>query len=136
MQFIVNLFGTVVANKDVSGQREHTGLRILDEKLRVLSNHVDFLLQSHFSEQTCVMKTCDEYTSEHVGCEDSESGSQPATASDGEEEDDGGRPEEVDADVPAGDSEAGRDSSGEGQAGAGSGEATATQGGANSQNSH
>jgi len=131
MQFIVNLFGTVHANKDV-GKQTTTGLRILDEKLRVLSNHVDFLLQEHFSTQTVQLKTCEVYTSEDVGREDCEGGGQPAAASDDEDD---GREEEVDADVPAGNTEAGRDGAGEGQAGAGSGEASATEGRSNASNS-
>lgn len=129
MQFIVNLFGTVHATKDVGKQA--TGLSILDEKLRILSNHVDFLLQQHFSQQSCCVKTCEVYTSDDVGCEDREGrGDDSASPSsiDGEED---GRPEEVDADVPAGNTEAGRDGEGEGQASAGSGQAPATEGGTN-----
>lgn len=134
MQFIVNLFGTVIANKDVATKGSTTGLRILDEKVRVLSNHVDFLLQSHFSQQTVTLKTCDEYTSDDGGQgEDSESGRDAAASADGEE--DGGSGE-VHEDLPAGNTEAGRDSAGEGETGAGSGQASATQGGSNSADSH
>ena len=137
MQFIVNLFGTVVANKDVATRGSATGLRILDEKVRVLSNHVDFLLQSHFSQQTVTLKTCDEYTSEDVGCEDCESGRDDAASATGEEEDGRGNESgEVREDLPAGNTEAGRDGAGEGEAGAGSGQASATQGGSNSADSH
>jgi hypothetical protein len=129
MQFIFNLFGTVHATKDIGKQA--SGLYALDEKLRVLSNHVDFLLQQHFSTQSCQVKTYDVYTSDDVGCEDREGGEQPSSASDGEE--DGGE-EEVDADVPAGNTETGRDGPGEGQAGAGSGEAPANEGRADAPN--
>ena len=129
MQFIFNLFGTVHATKDV-GKQTTTGLRILDEKIRVISNHVDFLLQQHFSHQTCEVKTYDVYTSDDVGCEDREGGEQPSASSDDE---DGGE-EEVNADVPAGNTEAGRDSAVEGEAGAGSGEAPAGESGANAPN--
>ena len=127
MQFIFNLFGTVHATKDV-GKQTTTGLRILDEKLRVLSNHVDFLLQQHFSHQTCEVKTYDVYTSDDVGREDREGGEQPSACSDDE---DGGE-EEVNADVPAGDSQG--NSAVEGEAGAGSGEASAGESGANAPN--
>ena len=132
MQFIVNLFGTVHATKDVGKQA--SGLHVLDEKLRVLSNHVDFLLQQHFSrpQQCCELKTYEVYTSENDGQgDDREVGEQSAT--DGAQED-GGRAEEVDADVPAGNTEAGRDGSGEGQASAGSGEAPANEGRADAPN--
>ena len=137
MQFIVNLFGTVVANKDVATKGSTTGLRILDEKVRVLSNHVDFLLQSHFSQQTVTMKTCDEYTSEDVGREDCESGRESPAPSSVDGEEDGGRDQtEVDADVPAGNTEEVRGSADAGETGTGSGETAADQGGANTQNSH
>ena len=129
MQFIFNLFGTVHATKDVGKQAG--GLYALDEKLRVLSNHVDFLLQQHFSQQSCQLKTYDEYTSEDDGQgEDREGGEHtPAPSSvDGEED---GRPEEVDADVPAGNTEAGRDGEVEGQAGEGPRQAPATESGTN-----
>ena len=133
MQFIFNLFGTVHATKDVGKQA--SGLYALDEKLRVLSNHVDFLLQHHFSQQSCQLKTYDEYTSEDDGQgEDREGGGNSPSATAGEEDD--GRAEEVDADVPAGNTEAGRDGPVEGQAGAGSGEAPATEGRPDAQNSH
>ncbi len=127
MQFVFNLFGTVHATKDVGKQA--SGLYILDEKLRVLSNHVDFLLQAHFSQQTCQLKTCDEYTSDDVGREDREGGGRnsPAPSSIDEEDDDGGSPQEVNADVPAGNTEEGRDCPCQGEAGAGSGEAPAGQ---------
>ena len=135
MQFIVNLFGTVIANKDVATRGNTTGLSILDEKVRVLSNHVDFLLQSHFSQQTVTLKTCDMYTSEDVRREDCEGGEHsPATAT-GEEEDDGRDEAEVHADVPAGDSQEERVGAGAGEAGTGSGEAPAAQARANAQNS-
>ena len=138
MQFIVNLFGTVVANKDVATKGNTTGLRILDEKVRILSNHVYFLLQSHFSQQTVTLKTCDEYTSEDVGREDCESGRDDDAASATGEEEDGRGDEsgEVHEDLPTGDTEAGRDGAGEGQAGSGSGQASAPQGGSNSADSH
>ena len=138
MQFIVNLFGTVVANKDVATKGSTTGLRILDEKVRILSNHVDFLLQSHFSQQTVTLKTCDEYTSENGGeAEDCESGRDDASStSAGEEEDGRGDQAEEHADVPAGDSQEGRVDSSAGQAGEGSGQAAAGQGGQNSADSH
>ena len=125
MQFIVNLFGTVHATKDVGKQA--SGLYALDEKLRVLSNHVDFLLQHHFSQQSCQLKTYDEYTSDDVGCEDRKGGDTPAPSSIHEEDDDGSGTKEVDADIPAGNTEEGRDGSGQGEAGAGSGEAPAGQ---------
>ena len=127
MQFIFNLFGTVHATKDV-GKQTTTGLRILDEKIRVISNHVDFLLQQHFSTQSCEVKTYDVYTSDDVGREDREGGEQPSASSDDE---DGGE-EEVNADVPAGDSQG--NSAVEGEAGAGSGEAPAGESGANAPN--
>lgn len=137
MQFIVNLFGTVVANKDVATKGSTTGLRILDEKVRVLSNHVDFLLQSHFSQQTVTLKTCDEYTSEDVGREDCESGRDDDASATGEDEDGRGDETEEHANVPTGGAEeGGRVNPVEGQAGAGSGQASATQGGANSADSH
>ncbi len=135
MQFIFNLFGTVHATKDVGKQAG--GLYALDEKLRVLSNHVDFLLQQHFSQQSCHVKTYDEYTSEDDGQGEDREGGRNDTAApstiNGEED---GRPEEVDADVPAGNTEAGRDGPGEGQAGAGSGEAPAAESRPDAQNSH
>ena len=136
MQFIVNLFGTVHATKDVGQQA--SGLYALDEKLRVLSNHVDFLLQQHFSQQSCQLKTYDEYTSDDDGQgEDREGGGQHATpAPSSIHEEDDGRAEEVDADVPAGNTEAGRDGPCEGQAGAGSGEAPAAESRPDAQNSH
>ena len=133
MQFIVNLFGTVVANKDVATKGETAGLRILDEKLRVLSNHVDFLLQSHFSTQTVTLKTCDMDTSDDGGeGEDCEGGRDDASIHGAEE--DGAA--EVNADVPAGNSQEGRVDAVAGEAGAGSGEAPAGQAGSNSANSH
>jgi hypothetical protein len=133
MQFIVNLFGTVHATKDVGKQA--SGLYALDEKLRVLSNHVDFLLQQHFSQQSCQLKTYDEYTSEDDGQgEDREGRGHNTPSATGEEDD--GRAEEVDADVPAGNTEAGRDRPCEGQASAGSGEAPAAESRADAQNSH
>jgi hypothetical protein len=133
MQFIVNLFGTVHASKDI-GKQTTTGLRILDEKLRVISNHVDFLLQEHFSQQSCRVKTCDVYTSDDVGCEDREGGGNTPSAADSDgEEEDGGREEEVDADIPEGNTQG--NGAGEGQAGAGSGEASTTEGRANASNS-
>lgn len=127
MQFIFNLFGTVHATKDV-GKQTTTGLRILDEKIRVISNHVDFLLQQHFSTQSCEVKTYDVYTSDDVGREDREGGGQPSASSDDE---DGGE-EEVNADVPAGDSQG--NSAVEGEASAGSGEAPAGESGADAPN--
>ncbi len=131
MQFIINLFGTVHANKDIGKQA--AGLYAIDEKIRILSSHVDFLLQAHFSTQTCQMKTYEGYTSEDVRCEDRESGEHPASSIDGEED---GRPQEVDADVPAGNTEAGRDGENEGQTGTGSGEAPAAESRTNAENSH
>ena len=133
MQFIINLFGTVNATKDV-GKAPATGLRILDEKLRVLSNHVDFLLQEHFSQQSCCVKTYDVYTSDDVGREDREGGGNTPSAADSDgEEEDSGRAEEVDADVPEGNTQG--NGSGESQTGAGSGEASTTEGRADAQNS-
>jgi hypothetical protein len=131
MQFIVNLFGTVHATKDVGKQA--SGLHVLDEKLRVLSNHVDFLLQQHFSrpQQCCELKTYEVYTSENDGQgEDREGGERTPSATDGAEED-GGRP---DTDLPPGDSQENRPVAGE--AGTGSGEAPATEGRPDAQNSH
>lgn len=132
MQFIFNLFGTVHATKDIGKQA--AGLYAIDEKVRVLSNHVDFLLQEHFSrpQQSCQVKTCEVYTSEDVRCEDREGGGKSDASSDGEEEDNG-RTEEVHADVPTGDSQG--NGAGEGQAGAGSGETSSGQIGTNASNS-
>jgi hypothetical protein len=127
MQFIFNLFGTVHATKDV-GKQTTTGLRVLDEKLRVLSNHVDFLLQEHFSHQTCEVKTYDVYTSDDVGREDREGGEQPSASSDDE---DGGE-EEVHADIPEGNTQG--NGTVEGEASAGSGEAPAGESRANAPN--
>ena len=133
MQFIVNLFGTVIANKDV-GKAANTGLRILDDKLRVLENHVDFLLQSHFSQQTVTLKTCDEYTSENGGeGEDREGGGDSAPSSIHGEEEDQVDAREVHADVPAGDSQGHPIAS---EAGAGSGETPAAQARADAEDSH
>jgi hypothetical protein len=135
MQFIINLFGTVHATKDV-GKTTTSGLSILDDKLRVLSNHVDFLLQQHFSrpQPCCELKTYEVYTSEDDGHEgeDREGGGQSAA----DDAEDDGRAEEVDADVPAGNTEAGRDGPVEGEAGAGSGEAPAGQGRTDAADSH
>ena len=137
MQFIINLFGTVHATKDV-GKTTTSGLTILDDKLRVLSNHVDFLLQQHFSrpQPCCELKTYEVYTSEDDGQgqgEDREGGGQSATDNDAEDD---GRADEVDADVPAGNTEAGRDGPVEGEAGAGSGEAPAGQSRTDAADSH
>ena len=135
MQFILNFFGTVIANKDVGKAGDTTGLRILDNKLRVLENHVDFLLQSHFSQQTVTLKTCDEYTSEDVRREDCEGGEHPSSIH-GEEEDGEHDTEEVHADLPAGDSQAGPSHAVASEAGAGSGETAAGQAGQDSTDSH
>jgi len=128
MQFILNLFGTVHATKDIGKQA--SGLYAIDEKLRVLSNHVDFLLQEHFSRphQSCQVKTYDVYTSEDAGVSDREGGGSSAA-------DENGREEEIDADIPAGDTETGRDRPVESETGAGSGEASACPSGANPSNS-
>lgn len=130
MQFIINLFGTVQANKDVTGKHERTGLRNLDHKLRTLENCVDFLLREHYSQELRV-KTYAEYTSENAGVSDREGGGTAAECAE-----DIRRTEEVHADVPAGDTEAGRDRPSEGEAGAGSGEAPAGEGGPNPSDSH
>ena len=133
MQFIINLFGTVHATKDVGKQA--SGLYALDEKLRVLSNHVDFLLQEHFSHQSCQVKTYEVYTSENDGQgEDREGGEQPSSASDGEEEDSGRNSGQPDTDLPSGDSQENRP--GEGETGAGPGEASSAESRTDAQNSH
>ena len=139
MQFIVNLFGTVHATKDV-GKTTTAGINILDEKLRVLSNHVDFLLQQHFSrpQQCCELKTYEVYTSEDDGHEgeDREGGEHTPSATDGAEEDGGSQTprRQPDAHVPSGDSQGDRPR--EGEAGAGSGEAPAGQSRTDAEDSH
>ena len=132
MQFIINLFGTVHATKDVGKQA--SGLYALDEKLRVLSNHVDFLLQEHFSHQSCQVKTYEVYTSENDGQGEDREGGGPSVASDGEEEDSGRNSGQPDTDLPSGDSQENRPS--EGETGAGPGEASSAESRTDAQNSH
>lgn len=130
MQFIVNLFGTVHATKDI-GKQAAAGISILDEKLRILSNHVDFLLQQHFSrpQQCCELKTYEVYTSDDDGPEgeDREGGGSTAAATGTEE--DGRRPDQPNANVSEGDSQG--NGPVEGQAGTGSGEASSAPAGPN-----
>ena len=137
MQFVFNLFGTVYASKEINEKRrERADVHVLKHRIQALQGHVDFLLEKHFS-QSVELKTYDVYTSEDDGQgENCEGGEHPAPTADRTEEDSGSRPQEVNTDVPARNTEEGRDRPVEGEASAGSGEASSCQTGQNSSNSH